>query len=471
MKSIKRAGANRPPEAASLRLAALILVALLTLPFVGSITLAAPHAPRAPALSEDALAALPDGDLLLLLAKHQGLAAKHAPRVVVPAGETLATLVTKLGARAGAPVAPEDAAKFLAVDARVAVPVATLLVAADQAWDLRDQAFAKLSPDKLARLHELVEARAYDSPEFRALDAQVDYAALVNAAILLLDTTEGVVMPALQSAIDAGAWPPVAVADPVGVLRLGSPGDDVETIDRIVQIDPAGNDRYSNNAGGTTVTLTTSVPKTPVAVSLDFGGDDWYETRRLSPSIGAGDLGIGLLLDTQGNDYHFCWTLCSGAGQLGVGFARDYSGEDYFQSNLKGLGAGITGYGVLREDSGSDEFHATANAGGSGESMGSIGLMWDRAGSDAHVLDSTAQGLFGESYSGGDGWFVDDGDNADTYLQMNGNPLPHTCNNCEWTFGQPSAVDGKVHGIGEENYGGLASVLDKVRPRPDLGPS
>jgi hypothetical protein len=437
---------------------AVLAVALLTLPFVGSITPAPAHPIRAaPALAAD----LPDGELVRLLALHEGIPARHAPPLAVPPGATVPSLAQKLGARAGTPLMAADAARFATLDPRVAAPVLTLLVAVGQSWDLTDAAFTKLSPADRTRLQQLAQSGRDTDPEFQRLDAQVDKAALVNAAILLLDATEGIVIPALQDAIAAGAWPPAGVWDPVGVLRLGSTGNDVETLDRIVQIDPSGDDTYLNNAGGTTIAKTLS-PPTPgyqVALSLDFEGNDVY--RQLGyPAQGSGAFGVGVLEDFAGDDQYTCDTYCEGASNTGVGMLREYNGTDNYSGGDRSIGFGGL-VGISRDDSGSDQYMVSGEAGGSSARSAALGLLWDRAGIDSYRGRFDVEEIFGYSASGGDGWFIDDGLDSDTYSLDHG-PLQHACNSCSWHAGNPSVIDGKVHGIGLDNADSLGALLTEA---------
>ena len=341
-----------------------------------------------PAVSASTVAALagdiPDGDLLVLLAAYEGIHAVH-PRLIVPAGASVPSLVLELGLRAHLDITPADARVFATLDPRVATPVTLMLAGMSQAWDLRDKAFARLSEDDLTYLRASGHEHRTNDAHAEALMAQVDKAALVNGAILLLDTAEGLVIPALQTAVTAGAWPPLAIADPAGVLRLGSPGDDFESLDRILQIDPTGNDIYTNNAGGTTLTTGPTHAGSPIALSIDLNGNDQYQKRRNSPKLGGSEAGIGILLDLTGNDSYVCSLDCLGGTLSGIGYMRDQSGNDKYDTG-EGIGSAGFGFiGVMREDAGNDSYLAGGFAMGSAEARGSMGLHWDRTGTDAHA--------------------------------------------------------------------------------------
>lgn len=438
-----------------MRALALLAVALLTVPFVGSVT-TLPEPATSPLPAD-----LPDGELVRLLALHEGIPAHHRAPVVAPADADVPALVLELGARAGLDVRPEDATRFATLDPRVAGPVAALLVAVDQAWDLTDVAFAKLTPAERAQLRALAEAGRWQDPDFLRLDAQVDKAALIDAAIVLLGTLEGVVIPALQDAVHAGAWPPAGAWDPVGVLRLGSTGNDTEIVDRIVEIDPSGDDTYLNNAGGTTILERLSPPKAgdQVAVSLDFGGNDRYDNVAY-PAQGSGAFGVGVLEDLDGDDHYRCDTYCEGASNNGVGLLRDYAGTDSYDAGDRAVGFGGI-VGVTRDDVGNDAYLVSGEAGGDSARVGSVGLLWDRAGVDSYRSRFDDEENFGFSSHGGDAWILDEGNAFDEYLVEHG-PLLHACNSCMWNAGVPDPIDDQVHGVGIDNNGSLGELLTEA---------
>lgn len=399
---------------------------------------------------------LSDADLVLLLARHAGIAAAADGRPLLapaPKDATVGSLVLDLAHRSGARSAtPADVAIFAQLDPRVAAPLVTLLGAIDQAWDLRDAAVAGMPDADQRALARMVLDGAHETPEAQRLAEPIDRAALVDAAILLLDAAEAVVIPQLQAAADAGAWPAEPVADPLGILRIGGTGDDEETMDRLLQIDPRGNDTYRNNAGGTTL-LADLDPATldyPIAMSLDFGGDDSYTILANRWSMGSAFLGAGLLHDLEGNDEFRCTRLCQGAGLWGVGVHRDYAGDDNHRSGDTSLGS-ATLMGILREDGGEDGFLFGTDGGGYGAGPSSIGLLWERGGRDMHetTFEFTHNRL-GWGKDSGRGLFVEEGPEADYYETEHLGA--HGCNDCTWTAG-----NGK--GTGSDNSGNLLSVL------------
>lgn len=433
-----------------------IVVLLATLPLTGS--LQAPVGVRLGAGDVSSLA-LSDGELVRLLALEVGVDARHPAPLVVPSGVNVPGLVWKLAQRGGVEgeLAAEDLAAFARLDARVAEPVVALLFAVDVAWAMRDEAFRGLTLEEQLELDALVTTGS-DPVRLRALAAEIDMEMLVNAAILLLDTLDGIVMPQLRALGGSDAWPAGGAWDPAGVLRIGSTGNDLEAADRIVQIDPRGNDVYWNNAGAGTLGTAGRL----LGVSIDLAGDDVYDRGVDRPSHGAGRFGIGILYEIAGDDFYNANSDSQGAGVLGVGFLREFAGNDTYATGGGTLGyGGEAGIGVLREDAGEDEYLAGGLAGGAAEGAAAIGLLWDRAGVDRYTQRYAGLDImYGYGEDDGRGWLVDDGTDVDHY--STGNPPPgrdtHGCNDCTWRAGRDGDL-GPPLGRGNDNMGGLARLL------------
>ena len=418
-----------------------------------------PPAPRAPLLPQDPT----DTQLMLALARLDHPGVQLLPRPVPHPGDTLAAALTRVAAQTGTTLAAEDAARFAALDMRLQEPLLALFVTIETANAMFLDARGALTDEDLRTMIALRDAGLEASPEYRALAAQIDVTTAINAALLVTDTVEAVVVPALQDAVTAGAWPAAGVWDPVGVLRLGSMGDDVEWLDRIVQIDPAGNDRYYNNAGGATVfdpLYGDFNILTPVAVSVDFRGNEWYENTNRVASTQAGselNLGFGLLFDLSGSDYYRCTRFCQ-AATLAV--LRDFSGNDRYIAGAQAVGSGGA-LAILREDSGNEDYHIDFNSGGYGNDAGDVGILWDRSGQDAYRTDGLANDRLGWGNRDGRGIFIDEGSDADYYQtsEWPSEPSRHGCNDCAWERGRASTLP-RAGGRGYDNVGGASAVIE-----------
>jgi hypothetical protein len=410
-----------------------VVILLLSVPASSALL---PTAPSAPALG---LPGPRDGDIILLMAQHTGL---HPTRLAIPTpalGDSVPALVARLAERAGHP-APTHAelAGFAALDPRLAAPVLTLLVAIEQAWILRDQAF--------------------DGPETKIL-TPVEEEMLVAAAIMLLDTADAIVIPQLQALADEPVWPPIAIADPVGILRIGSAGDDVDTLPRAVSIDGRGNDQYRNSiAYAIPVDFNVNTVETPVAFAIDLQGNDYYEqVVRTRGHVGFASRGIAAFYDLDGDDEYTCDTTCFGSVVNGIAVARDVKGDDVHDAGSFAYGSAagdIGGLGLAREDAGDDRYLLAGTTAGSGSTTG-FGLFWDRAGEDSYTAYFDTSALFGWARGASHGWHVDDGPESDTYwIRQDNSPFGKgRCHGCIWSSGVDNPPD--HGGRGNNGMGGL----------------
>ncbi len=155
---------------------------------------------------------------------------------------------------------------------------------------------------------------------------------------------------------------------PIGKVIVGGPGPNIYTEDAALILDPGGDDLYLNNAAGTR-------PGMPVAMVVDWGGNDRYITKD---------------------------NFSQGAGIFGGGFLIDMGGDDAFISLDGGQGAGIFGLGVLYHGNGNSTFNARSYSQGIGR-MG-IGLIINGSGDDRYVCSHDGQGL---GFFGGAGILID----------------------------------------------------------------
>lgn len=415
-----------------MRISPLLVTITLLLPLASALMLPLEiPAAEVPPLPAD----IPDAEVLMLLGPTLGLAPARVP-LRLDASADLPTLVDRLATRAGATMGEDDLARFAALDARLAAPTLTLLLAVEQAWDMRDTVF---TPE-----------RAADAPL-----ADEELETLLNAAIMLSDTIESVVIPQLEAAAQSDAWPADAVADPVGILRIGGTGNDKENIDRLVQLDARGDDWYYNNAGASQLASDFD-PETldyPVSVHIDLAGNDRYRENQ-STSMGAGYQGIGVFYEISGNDQYYCPQYCMGGATAGVGTMRDADGHDIYIAR-NSLGYASNGLGYNRDDAGDDTRNGSIGVGGYSTGEG-VGLLWDRSGIDKYYSLIGDNRLWGFTAGKGHAWFVDETDSVDIWQDLTGRNLPpmHACNDCEWEAGYPEEL-----GRGNDNRGGLAYLI------------
>lgn len=223
--------------------------------------------------------------------------------------------------------------------------------------------------------------------------------------------------------VPAAAWPATPVADPLGLVEIGSLGNDVYLDDRRLQIEPGGDDEWRNNAGGAFVE--SGVDLSPpgfepvlgaVALGWDMGGNDLYYTLR-EGGQGSGIFGVGILLEDAGDDSYSCGLSCQGSAVAGVGVLHDQDGSDDYYVRIRGQAyAGNHGIALALEDSGNDAYYA-----GSGQAYVSAAdaYLRDLDGIDVYTAGTT-NGIMGRSFDGR-AYFRDFGGDTDSYAYVGQN--------------------------------------------------
>jgi hypothetical protein len=154
----------------------------------------------------------------------------------------------------------------------------------------------------------------------------------------------------------------------VGVVVIGSRGDDVHGPDAAVIIDPGGNDQY----------LRAPATGGAISVIVDLGGDDRY----LGSDVAVH--GLSAIVDLSGNDLYAMAGPGLGAAIAGAAMVVDYAGDDRYSAELFGQGAAAYGLGVVIDRAGNDAYRLRAGGQGFGLAEG-VGLLWDQAGNDTYV--------------------------------------------------------------------------------------
>ena len=172
----------------------------------------------------------------------------------------------------------------------------------------------------------------------------------------------------------------------LGPIIIGSHENNQYEDDFAFLIDMGGDDLYRNNAGAA------PNQKMPLSFVIDFSGNDTYaSTDKISQ--GSGYMGLGLLIDEEGDDEYWATRLSQGVGYLGIGILWDQEGNDQYHGQEFHQGFGIWGLGVLLDQNGDDQYDATLYSQGVGSAKG-IGLLLDAEGDDQYV----ATGKFKSSY-------------------------------------------------------------------------
>ncbi len=350
--------------------------------------------------------------------------------------------------------------------------VAQIIEAESNALGWRNQAFANVADLPALYRYAAAfylqsgDGRALDpnqSAVREMLTTGIDWTALYQGAYDLAATVEDV---GLES--EAGELGFSFQADtPLGKVIVGDAK--AETYPALLDpvlllVDTGGDDTYHFAAGANT-----SVDA-PISVVVDLGGNDTYaydvvpnpnDTGRLPSDI---DGRFNPRDPSQGE------TAMSksdrprqGAGRCGYGMLFDFGGNDHYQSLRMSQGFGAFGVGVLEDRAGDDTYEAEAGAQGAADF--GIGLLLDASGNDQHKIYAFGQGFayvrgFGALIDGGgdDLYYANPGDPSE-----GGDPLyytPQLPGN-----GNASFVQGSAFGRRDDTYvapmsGGIGLLAD-----------
>lgn len=228
-------------------------------------------------------------------------------------------------------------------------------------------------------------------------------------------------------------------------LCLGTTNDETYSSDCILLIDPAGNEVYDNNAGG-------SRGFGSIAALIDLDGSDKYHGQNGGASGfgAAGFLVDADNLDPTGSDddiYNATKSSQPGNGTNGgansfgsVGFLLDAMGSDTYLAgnNATNGGARLVGQGFLLDMGfGSDDYIARKEGTNGGARLQGKGFLFDEGGSDEyntsvnnitgvnvhtrrHAYDGGDLGTNGGGSNGGVGFLLDSRGNDNYTARGNG---------------------------------------------------
>ena len=128
----------------------------------------------------------------------------------------------------------------------------------------------------------------------------------------------------------------------------------------------------------------------PLSLLLDLGGSDSYVAdQNDGPSQGTGILGVGILMDSAGDDHYKIDSTGQGFGQLGIGILADRHGRDRYEAHYSAQGAGVLGIGLCLDGEGNDHYRLFADGQGMGL-LGGVGVLGDAGGNDDYYAEPSA---------------------------------------------------------------------------------
>jgi hypothetical protein len=374
------------------------------------------------------------------------------PVVPQPSGESFAGAISELYAELGVNLTDHQitglADNLADLPLSVTTPMAVVTLAVAEAMRLNAMAFSDLTDQQHYAMMQMGSQASHGNTLVDLTNPEVDEELLskirteyqVAAAALLLDIVDEIT-PLVEAAVAADEWPDTpAIPDPLGLIRIGSTGDDKDSQNRVIVVDPSGNDTYTGRVGGA-LPLGGAFPLfltgPPVGFYLNLDGDDQYSAM-FRGSLGGASAGVGVFVDAAGNDtYETVGNFNVGGGQIGVGVFVSKNGDDHFQTGGgHSLGAaGGSGLGLHINLQGNDTYNAGSGTLGyaTSNTAGATGFFCDRDGKD--TFNAHVGGVGTAMEPDVNAWFVSLGGQENTYNvepAVDGHPAD---NNRYWTHG------------------------------------
>lgn len=226
---------------------------------------------------------------------------------------------------------------------------------------------------------------------------KINYDALYRQAALAMNIDSEAFLESLQHAVgNERTKAVVAQKDtPYGKIVIAGTVENRHKEDCAIIIDLGGNDLYLNNQGG-------SIPgKIPTSVFIDLGGNDSYESTDRH-SQGAGDFGVGFLVDKSGDDQYIGLKAVQGNACGGIGMLVDEAGNDTYRAMYFAQGASFFGMAFLIDKNGDDRYEGHQACQGVGGVFG-LGLLSDINGNDYYYCKGSQQTSY-ETRGHFEGW-------------------------------------------------------------------
>lgn len=284
---------------------------------------------------------------------------------------------------------------------------ALVLRVADRAVAARDRAIRGLDRNRLADMKTLDEILEFGEPNGRNADADRDRLEAFQIRPMIAAAQELVMAAGVAATLLRGTESPSAKftwTTPYGRIRISTRGKSTYKNNRhyLLIIDTAGNDTY--HTGANAIGL-----EHPVSILIDTAGDDRYRLphdpikpaaasrpagsefaavpkQTLHAAFGAGMLGIGILLDTAGDDEYEAVQRSMGYGLFGIGILADLAGDDHYDAIADSQGMASAGIGLLLDLAGNDTYDCYTQSQGFGHLDG-LGCLIDVDGNDRYLAN------------------------------------------------------------------------------------
>ena len=279
---------------------------------------------------------------------------------------------------------------------------AELIVNLTESIRWRNLAFRKCDPtdmQKVFAIRDLADTQGDGTkyyPEIDDIAHAIDYASLHYAALKVAAIAEQSELKLQKLKKQLPKDFNLEFETPYGKVIISSITKDkkkqINANNSLLIIDFGNNNIYTGSTGATSTLLN------PVSILIDLGGNDQYGTEdQIEPASGVGLLGVGLVLDSDGNDSYYGNIFAQGAGLFGVGVLYDRHGNDIYKSSLSSQGCGYFGIGLCFDGTGDDDYYIHGAGQGLGGVGGGIGVCASFSGNDKYKAEP-----FSEVFNRGD---------------------------------------------------------------------
>jgi len=324
--------------------------------------------------------------------------------------QPLVTAITAINDIAGAPTDTAEIAETIkALPDTIQTVISQLLVNLADAIKWRNLAFRNCDPDDMARTIEIGDLAISQEdglvyyPELDDIAATIDFPSLHYAALKVAAAAEQAERTLVPFADNLPKNLLIDIPTPYGRIYICSARPNAEggiqlrgnglftyinDVDNTLLVIDFGSDLIYGGTPGATASL-----DNPVSVVIDLGGNDSYGfesgsgDHTLPPSAGVGLCGIGLVIDSEGDDTYTGGVYAQGAGLFGVGVLLDREGDDTYKAELSAQGCGYFGIGLCLDISGDDKYYLYSDGQGLGGVGGGIGVCGSFDGNDEYVAE------------------------------------------------------------------------------------
>ncbi|MEA3312015.1 MAG: hypothetical protein U9Q76_07330, partial [candidate division WOR-3 bacterium] len=207
--------------------------------------------------------------------------------------------------------------------------LSVIILASAQAIEMRNLAFRDLSNEEQQRLWDKSLGYIGDDTALTAEDVyfveeaigRIEYSLLyagLEDLAMVLDT----LMPFIDSLKDE--LPRFEFETPYGTVKIAWEGDDEYDGDYLLLIETGGDELYSRAGANPDIAH-------PLSIVIDLDGSDRYINTSHDPTIAAGVLGAGILIDWRGDETYESNGTGEGAGLFGLGLLYDREGTDHYE--------------------------------------------------------------------------------------------------------------------------------------------